>query len=211
MQSKKSISALAMLGCLAFAPQHAWADGRNAEVDGYYVGLFAGAVVIDSTVDFPATETRPAGRIVDQGGDGLILGVRAGWGTMLDRTIYAGFEGEIVLPHNVTSRLDAYGAEYRARLRNELGVYGRLGWVTYGHSLIYLRAGVSVPRQNFESVQGGNDAKSADFTLVPTIGGGMEMNFSQRLFGRADITYSWPTGENAIESYRFTAGLGMRF
>jgi hypothetical protein len=83
--------------------------------------------------------------------------------------------------------------------------------VSYGHSLIYLRAGVSVPRQNFESVQGGNDAKSADFTLVPTIGGGMEMNFSRRFFGRADITYSWPTGENAIESYRFTAGLGIRF
>ena len=211
MRSRYSFIVLMTIFALGQVTTSQRAAAQDPEVSGFHVGVFGGAVVIDSTVNFPATDTRPAAKFVDQGGDGFIFGLRAGWGGMVGTSVYAGFEGELLIPYNVTSRLEAFGAEYRARLRNEFGVYGRIGWVSYGRSMVFLRAGLSVPRQNFESVQGGNSASGADFTLVPTFGGGAEMNFSSRLFGRMDVTYSWPSGTNAIESYRVSAGLGVRF
>lgn len=187
------------------------AFAQESRLPGFYLGGFAGAAVLDSTVTFPATDTRPAAKFVDQGGDGPIFGLRAGWGTMISQHGYAGAEAEFIVPYNVTSRLQALGAEYRARLRNEVGVYGRLGWSPEGNSLFFMRAGVTVPRQNFESVQGGNNAGNADWTLVPSLGLGAETHLTRNLVARIDATYSWPSGTNVIESYRMTAGLAWRF
>ena len=110
------------------------AEGPN--VSGYYINGFAGAAIIDSTVRFAATADRPAGRFVDQGGDGLLVGARLGWGTVMATHVYVGAEVEGVAPYDVSSRLMAYGAEYRARLRNEIGAYARLGWTSDGGSLV---------------------------------------------------------------------------
>ncbi len=205
-----SLPAFLVASCISLAGTGAAAEGSR--LSGFYLGGFGGVVVLDSTVVFPATTTRPEAKFVDQGGDGVVLGVRGGWGTMVGRNTYAGVEAEFVAPMNVTSRLMALGTEYRARLRNEVGVYGRVGWAPAGqNSMMFLRAGVSVPRQTFQAVQGGNTAKGADWSLVPTVGIGAETHLSRNLVARIDATYSWPQGTNVIESYRMTAGLAWRF
>lgn len=186
------------------------AFAEENRLNGFYVNGFAGIAVLDSTVEFPETATRPAGKIVDQGGDGPIFGMRAGWGRMATRHLYLGTEAELTLPLNVTSRLMAYGAEYRARLRNEAGVFGRIGWSPEGNSLFFLRAGVTVPRQSFQSVRDGNDP-GTNWSVVPTIGLGAETHLTRNVAARIDATYSMPTGVNRIESYRLTAGLVWRF
>ncbi|BDG74074.1 hypothetical protein Rmf_40030 [Roseomonas fluvialis] len=171
---------------------------------------FAGLVVLDSTVTFPATPDRPAGKFVDQGGDGVIFGARVGWGRLVTQHIYVGGEVEGLLPWNVTSRLNAYGVEYRARLRGEIGAFGRIGWSSDGRNLFFFRAGLVIPTQNFESVENGNRART-EWTPVPTFGIGAEIPLTASWAARMDVTYSWPSGVNVIESYRMNAGLVYRF
>jgi opacity protein-like surface antigen len=177
---------------------------------GFHVGAFGGATILDSTVTLPAAPGRPAATFVDQGGDGFIFGLRAGWGTMIDERAYAGIEGEFLVPYNVTSRLMALGAEYRARLRNEFGLYGRLGYAPSADAMVYLRAGVTLPRQSFQSV-GSAAPGGADWTLVPAFGLGGEVHVTRDVALRFDVTYSIPSGENRIESWRMTAGVLWRF
>lgn len=196
-------ASLSLYSITAFAEE-------ESRLNGFYVNGFAGMAVLDSTVQFPETPTRPAGKFVDQGGDGPILGARGGWGRLVSRHLYLGAEAEFTVPLNVTSRLMAYGAEYRARLRNEAGVFGRIGWSPERNSLFFLRAGVTIPRQSFQSVRDGNDP-GADWSVVPTIGIGAETHITRNVAARVDATYSIPTGVNQIESYRLTAGLVWRF
>ena len=59
--------------------------------------------------------------------------------------------------------------EARARLRNEFGLYGRLGYSAAPGSMIYARAGMTLPRQSFQSAGGSADG-GADWTLVPAFG-----------------------------------------
>jgi opacity protein-like surface antigen len=195
---------------LTFMSGWTHAFGQNAPVEGFYVSTGGGMVVLDSTVSFPATPTRQAGKFVDQGGDGVIFGARAGWGQLVTQHTYLGGEIEGHLPWNVTSRLKAYGAEYRARLRAEVGVFGRAGWSPDGRSLIFARVGFVVPIQRFESVADGNRARP-EWTPVPTIGAGAEIAITSRWAVRLDMSYSWPSGVNVIELYRMTAWLSYRF
>ena len=197
-----------LLPAIALAATALPAAAQEVRLNGFYLGVFGGIAVIDSTVSFPATATRPAVKFVDQGGDGAVAGLRAGWGSMIGRHGYAGIEGDLLLPINVTSRLMAMGVEYRDRLRNEFGVFGRLGWSPEGNSLFFLRAGLTVARQSFENVPGGT---RDTWSVAPAIGLGAETHLSRRLVARIDATYSWPTGENRMEAYRMTAGLAWRF
>ena len=187
------------------------ARGEGPNVSEFYINGFAGAAIIDSTVKFAATPERPAGRFVDQGGDGLLVGARVGWGTLLATHIYAGAELEGVAPYNVTSRLMAYGAEYRARLRNEVGAYARLGWTLDGGSLVFIRAGFSMPRQVFQSTQSPSGRNSADWSAVPAFGVGAEVPVWGPVFARVDVGYSMQHGANRLETYRLNAGLTLRF
>lgn len=148
---------------------------------------------------------------MDQGGDGLLVGARVGWGTLLATHIYAGAELEGVAPYNVTSRLMAYGAEYRARLRNEVGAYARLGWTLDGGSLVFIRAGFSMPRQVFQSTQSPSGRNSADWSAVPAFGVGAEVPVWGPVFARVDVGYSMQHGANRLETYRLNAGLTLRF
>lgn len=202
------IIASALISLPLLATQAAASDRRP--VEGPYIGAFAGLIVLDSTVVFPATSTRPAAKFVDQGGDGIAFGLRAGWGRLVGENTYVGIELEGILPHNATSRLMAAGMEYRARLRSEVGLYGRLGWSPDGRNLIYTRFGLTVPKQNYQSVREPANAR-AEWTPVPTIGVGHEIALTDRVSTRVDVTYSFPNGPNILESYRMTLGLTYRF
>lgn len=72
------------------------------------------------------------------------------------------------------------------------------------------RAGVTVPRQSFQSVENGAPA-NADWSLVPAFGLGGEVHVTQSVAIRFDATYSIPSGANRIESWRMTAGALWRF
>lgn len=180
----------------------AWAQpqpGHNAPVSGFYAGVFVGAAVLDSTVDFPASGSSPSGRVVDQGGDGVVFALRAGWGTLISQHVYAGLEAEAFLPVDVESRYSVNGTRYRTQLENEVGAYARLGWSPNGFGLLFLRVGIGIP------------LGSSETSAIPVIGAGAEVPIGQRFAGRVDISYSFPYGDSRIESYRLTAGLVMRF
>ncbi|MBP0466502.1 outer membrane beta-barrel protein [Roseomonas sp. PWR1] len=199
----RPLLAIALAGAAALP-----AAAQETRLDGFYLGIFGGIAVLDSTVVIPAAEGRAAAKFVDQGGDGAVIGLRGGWGRMISRHGYAGIEGEFLLPIDVTSRLNALGVEYRDRLRNEFGVYGRIGWSPERNSLFFLRAGMTIPRQSFDSVPGGS---RETWSVAPAIGLGAETHVTRHVAARIDATYSWPTGDNRMESYRMTAGLAWRF
>lgn len=185
----------------------------NAEehpLNGFYAGISAGIIVLDSTVQFNATPTQPARKYVDQGGDGIAIDLRGGWGQLVSRSVYLGVEGEVIFPINVTSRLRTPENEYRARLPTEFGAYGRIGLTPDGRSMVFARAGVTVPRPRFQTTIG-QEQKNEDWTLVPAVGIGAEINMTRNLVVRVDATYAIPLGENIIESYRFSGGIAWRF
>lgn len=171
----------------------------NETAAGFYLGVFAGAAVLDSTVNFAGTTSETSTRVVDQGGDGAIFALRAGWGTLISQHVYLGAELELMLPANVSSRYSVGDVQYSARLENEVGAYARIGWSPNGFGLLFLRAGLGVPLS-------GDDSR-----VIPVIGAGAEVPIGRRFAGRVDIAYSFPSGRNDIESYRLTAGLVLRF
>jgi hypothetical protein len=168
-------------------------------MDGFNVNVFGGVATLDSTVSFPATATTPAAKFVDLGGDGLLIGARAGWGRSRPSGLYLGAELGGILPHGVTSRLSAFGIEYRARFTSELGAYGRIGFTPGGGHRLCARAGVSVPRQAFESA--GGVPSSDRWTPAPAVGVGAEVALAPRWAARFDTTYSFPSSNTAIESW----------
>lgn len=197
----------ALLLALLLQPLAAAAEAREDRLSGVTLGAFFGLAVLDSTVTAP----RPGGgaplRFVDQGGDGMIYGLRLGYGRLLAGGVYLGAEIEGLLPIGVTSRLNAAGVEYRARLREELGAYGRIGWSPDGRTLLYLRAGLTVPHQVFET---GTGAQSRSTPAV-ALGAGAEVFVTRQLGIRLDGTWDLPAGRNDLESYRVSAGLVWRF
>lgn len=211
MRTRVPFLAMLAVGALPALPNAAFASEPDQRpLNGFYAGVFAGAIALDSTVSFSATATQPAERYVDQGGDGFVVGLRGGWGELISVHKYLGIEIEGMVPWNVTSRLNANGTEYRARLRSEVGVYGRAGWSRDGQDLLFIRAGFTMPKQTYESVQNQGTGR-ADWTPVPTIGAGAEIAMSRRWAGRVDISYSFPHGDNVLESYRLTFGVAYRF
>ena len=125
----------------------------------------------------------------------------------LGERLYLGAEIEGLWPLAVTSRLNAAGAEYRARLRQEVGAYGRIGYSPDGRSLVYLRGGLTIPRQVFETAH----QASARWQPGPAIGAGAEVALTENLLIRLDATWDLPAGRNSLESYRMSAGIVWRF
>ena len=182
---------------------------EGSRLHGFYIGAFGGLAVLDSTVNLPATDSTPNVKLVDQGGDGFIFGLRAGWGTNFNHSGYAGIEVEGILPNNVRSRMMAMGVEYTAHMRGEVGFYGRLGWAPDENSMIFLRAGAAAFRQSFTNSRG--TGESTEWDIVPAIGVGMETHLTRNLLVRIDFHYTGQAGMNAMEAYHVTAGLAWRF
>ena len=199
MKSGRCSVALAMWIAMTIGAAAQPREAAGAPVDSIYVGVFAGAIALDSTVSFASNGTKPGIKLVDQGGDGAIFGLRVGWGMRISQHIYVGVEGEAMFPANVNSRYDANGERYRRRFFNELGAYARIGWSPDGSSLLFLRGGLGVP------------LTADDQTAIAILGAGAEVPIGRRFAGRIDIGYSFPYTRALLESYRLTAGLVMRF
>jgi hypothetical protein len=148
------------------------------------VGAFAGVTVLDSTVVVGDT------KLVDQGGDAAMAGLRAGCGYRWPAGLYLGAEAEVFASQG-RSRAVVNGVGYSLDLNGGTGAFARVGWETRGSALFYGRAGV----QAIFTSQGTQ--------VVPAIGIGAEVPFAPRWRARVDITYAW----NSVEYYQMTAGV----
>ena len=172
----------------AFLAGFALTGTGDAPAQGY-VNAFAGMAVFDSTVSVGGV------KLVDQGGDAAVGGLRIGYGHRWPSGLYLGAEVEGFAAHG-RSRAVVNGVGYSLDLRGGVGGFARLGWVPHGgSSLFFARAGVQML-----SVSRGWDA-------VPALGVGAEVPFAGSWYARADLTYAW----NGVETYQGTIGIGRRF
>jgi hypothetical protein len=200
--------ALALLATLA-GPAPALAEPIAPALGGFHVGAFLGGVQLRSSLDVPARGPFPATTVTDQGASGLLFGGVAGYGRLLPGGLYLGAEVEIAVPQNVVSRVRVYNQEMRARLTTDGGVFLRGGYSWDGRSLVFARAGVTLPRQAFETV-GGREVANR-WLATPALGAGAEFLVAPQLALRLDATYTFPGGENPVDSLRGTLGLSWRF
>lgn len=160
----------------------------RARAEGFYVGPLAGVLVMDTTATVGGV------KLVDQGGDATIAGIRGGWGHRFDGGFYLGLEAEGFLASG-RSRAVVNGSVYSYEVHNGLAGYVRAGWWTQGNALFFARLGVlsldtSFGRQN-----------------IPSAGIGAEVPFAPGWAARIDGGYSW----NDVEHYTITAGVVYRF
>lgn len=151
-----------------------------------YVGAFAGVTVLDSTVVVDDT------KLVDQGGDAAMAGLRAGWGHRWPAGLYLGAEAEVFAAQG-RSRAVVNGVGYSLDINGGAGGFARVGWETRGSALFYGRAGV----QGIWTNQGTQ--------VVPAVGIGAEVPFAPRWRARVDITYAW----NGVEYYQMVVGVSF--
>ena len=71
-------------------------DGAPAPIEGFYVGAFAGAIIVDSKVTIRGNGTQANARLRDTG---AVLGLRGGWGMRLTPGLYVGLELEGMVAH----------------------------------------------------------------------------------------------------------------
>lgn len=151
----------------------------NAEV---YANPFAGMTVFDSTVTVGGT------KLIDQGGDAVIGGVRLGIqseGSFLYGAELEAFGG------TGRSRAIVNGETYSVNLDYGVGAYARIGWRTRGQALGFFRIGVL--NTNIDT--------RVDF------GAGAEIPISNRMRFRIDLGYA----PGDIEFYRLTGGIVIAF
>lgn len=152
----------------------------------YSIDAFAGIANFDST------QTVGGVKLIDQGGDATLGGVRTGVGHRWPAGLYLGVELEGLLA-NGRSRAVVNGEVYDRDLQGAVGGFARVGWMTHSGALFYGRAGA---QQQF----GPN-------TMALGIGVGAEVPFSPRWFARADMLYLTGGG---VETVQATAGIGIR-
>ena len=153
-----------------------------------YVNAFAGAMVTDTTVTVGGV------KLVDQGGDALAAGLRAGWGHRFPAGLYLGAEAEL-FGASGRSRACVNGECYSRALNGGAGAFGRVGWQMQAGALFFARAG----GQAMFTSQGTQ--------RVPAVGAGAEVPIAGRWFARVDLTYA----AGSVETYQGTAGVGVRW
>jgi hypothetical protein len=218
------LPALALLGLLLAGPALAQgqspAEGPGATqstppaepprmLGGAYAGVFLGGVRISSTVEAPAIGPLPARQVDDEGASGFLFGAVAGYGHRFANGVYLAAEFELALPQDVVSTVRIHGREIRARLTTDGGFFVRAGYSWDGRSLVFARGGLTIPRQAFETV-GGREVANR-LLPSPAVGAGFELPITRAIAFRADVTYTFPGGENAVDSLRGTLGLSYRF
>ena len=176
-----ALPVLALLAAPAAAQDTARSQG--------YVNLFAGVAAFDSTVTVGGV------KLIDQGGDALMGGARAGWGYRFVGGLYLGIEGEAFAASG-RSRAVVNGEVYSRSLDGGLGAFGRVGWQMHSGALFFARAGALASRTN----QGWDTA--------PAFGAGAEVIVSGPVFARVDVTY---VRDSPMETYIGTVGIGWRF
>lgn len=171
-----------------FAPAPARAD--------FFVNLYAGAAAMDST------QTVGGVKMIDQGGDYYMGGVRIGYDWIAQNGVFVGAEGEGFLGHG-RSRALVNGDLFSYTVRGGLGAYGRLGWRTRdSNARFFARAGVLGLNTN------------SGWDMQPAVGLGAEVPFGPGWAARLDGTYSWGARDGTrggIEHYQLTGGVVYRF
>jgi hypothetical protein len=175
----------------AFLAGFALTATGDAPAQNAYVGAFAGVALFDSTVTVGGV------KLVDQGGDAAMAGVRAGWGRAWPAGLYLGGEVEGFAASG-RSRAVVNGQVYSLSLRGGAGAYGRIGFAPAdGRALFFARAGV----QAVDTSQG--------WQTTPAVGLGAEVPFLGTWAARIDAGYAW--GSDGRELYSVTAGLVRRW
>jgi hypothetical protein len=156
----------------------------------FYIEGFAGAVLMDSTITVGGV------KLVDQGGDALMGGLRAGYRHDFVGGLMLGVEADLWTASG-RSRAVVSGSEYSRRLGGGLGLYGRVAFSQPRGGTLYLRGGVQWWEVN------------GSLSPMPAVGGGAEVPFGGGFYGRVDLTYAWDG--RGVEHYQGTVGIGLRF
>ena len=204
------------------APAPAPAEDFGTPLTGLYIGGFAGAAFLNTTLVTPAFNYHPPGlppmlanytipvgpmRFPNQGGSGFVGGFRVGWGMRVFGDGYLGVEGEMSLPQNARTSLTLYGISYRGRLETEGAAFIRVGWMPTPRLMLFSRAGISIPRQVVQVAR----STVERWSPTPAVGAGAEYMVTRRVGLRADVTYMPAQQNNQIGSLRATIGLSFHF
>lgn len=204
-------------------------------LSGFYIGAFGGYASLNGTLATPATSITtnvpvraiiptplgpqtvtttvpatiqvPPQRLKDQGGSGALFGIRLGYGRILWEEFYFGGEADLSFPQLVEANLQVMGRSVTAGLRTEGSFYLRAGWTPNQETLLFVRAGVAVPRQVIQS----GAFKAERWSPTPAVGVGIEHALTQHFSVRADITIMPAVTDNQIGSLRGTIGVAYRF
>jgi hypothetical protein len=160
-----------------------------AQAQGLYINAFAGALLFDSTVTVGGT------KLVDQGGDAFLGGMRAGYSWRFDSGLYLAVEAEGFAATG-RSRAMVNGVAYTYQVDGGIGAYGVVGWVAPARAVFFARVGPMLAFTN-----SGDD-------VLASVGVGAEIPFAPRWSARIDADYSWG---NSIEHYRATLGVVWRY
>lgn len=160
----------------------------NEARSSFYVGAFAGVMLLDQTRTIGGT------KLVDLGGDAAVGGLRGGWGYRFGSGLYMGAEIEGFLGAG-RARAVVNGVAYSYDVKNGGAAYGLVGWQTAGGALFFARGGVLS--------LGTNDGRET----LPSFGLGAEVPFAPGWSARIDGGYAW----NDVEHYTLTAGIVRRF
>ncbi len=182
---KKILFALAiMLGLSASA------KAEEIMWRGFYADGFVGVGLFDST------QTVGGVKLIDQGGDYLSYGARAGYGWRFLQGLYLGGEAELWGTNGGRSRAVVNGDVYNYSINIGGGAFARFGYSPQNtRALFYTRLGMQ-----FRDTNQGTDYPFA-------VGLGAEVPVSNGYL-RVDFTYSKASG---VELYQTTAGFGWRF
>lgn len=183
---------------------------------GLYVGALAGHGVLSTGLDGPRG---PGSNTADFADMGPSYGLMAGFG-WTSGPVYLGLEAEGF----------AEGPEWRREAdrlfwghkENSLGLSARLGWVTAGRDLLYVRAGVHSASFHDTYLHSTHVAYDANRRTGLRAGFGMEADAGDRAFVRAEyLVTSWedyevPTGPGTSDNFsnsesQFRVGGGIRF
>jgi hypothetical protein len=160
----------------------------------FFVNVFAGMMVFDSTVTVGGI------KLIDQGGDASQGGIRAGWinggafhlGVEVEGLLASGRSRAYIPAGNATGGVtDIYSRD----VSGGYGIYGRIGWRTRGNSIMFLRPGIQYLNT------------SAGWDTAPAIGVSAEVPIEQDWAMRLDATYA----KGDIEYYNGTIGIVFRF
>lgn len=166
----------------------------SASAQQVYVGAFTGANLTDTTVNVGGV------KLIDQGGDAFLAGIRVGIQTPNRSGWFAGVEAEAAT-YEGRSRAVVNGDVFNYAIQQSYGVYGRFG-ASNGRGSVYFRPGYV-----YLNTSMGNQG-------VPSLGGGIEVRWTNDIAFRLDAAYTWYNpgwALDKVENYQITFGVSYYF